>query len=163
MRFIPAATRGKNWCLPGGGLEPSRESVVSPTPVFASDTHNAVKERGAFCRVTVFPPPKGKRCTRCRELLPFSAFRPNLRVSSGWSSWCRACSVERTREWRAKNPEKVAEANAARRVRERTFKCRECGRRFRSRRARLTCSEECRRERHRRFDQVRDHASRAAR
>jgi hypothetical protein len=108
----------------------------SPAPIFASDTHNAVKQRGASCRLTVFPPPKGRRCRRCTEFLPFSVFRPNLRLSSGWNSWCRACCVEATRAWRERNRERV---NAARRTPPTKLRCAECGTEFEGRKSRLLC------------------------
>jgi hypothetical protein len=60
---------------------------------------------GVFCWVRPYPPPKGRRFTQCKEVLPFSAFRPNLRLKSGWNSWCRECCVERTRQWRRQHPE----------------------------------------------------------
>jgi hypothetical protein len=105
-------------------------------------------------------PATHKRCTKCGGWLPVEAFRENPRLGSGRNSWCRGCCVEAVRRWRAENPDRVAEANVRRRVVEREFVCVECGEMFRSRRVRLTCGEECRRERHRRFGRVRDHASR---
>jgi hypothetical protein len=39
-------------------------------------------------------------CTRCQRLLPASAFRPSPRMRRAYSSWCLACHVDRTREWR---------------------------------------------------------------
>ena len=57
----------------------------------AGNFRSVVTERGvSFSWVTRYPPPTGRHCTRCREWLPFSAFRPNLRLKSGWSSWCKA-------------------------------------------------------------------------
>jgi hypothetical protein len=140
---------------------------VSPSQLFARDIHSAVNPRDEQPWRNTFswvPPaywnrPKGRRCTHCGEFLPFSAFRPNLRLSSGWSSWCRACCVERNREWRS-DPANRERENAKRRVMEREFTCAGCGELFVARHARLTCDETCRRERHRRFDRVRDHASR---
>ena len=108
-------------------------------------------------------PPTHKSCTKCGGWLPLEAFRENPRLGSGRNSWCRRRCVEAVRRWRAENPDRVAEANVRRRVVEREFECVESGERFVARRARLTCGETCRRERHRRFDRVRDHASRAAR
>jgi hypothetical protein len=108
-------------------------------------------------------PATHKRCPRCGRWLPMEAFRENPRLASGRNSWCRECAVEATRRWRAAHPEKVAEANAKRRVQEREFTCAECGETFTARLARLTCGETCRRERHRRFDRVRDPVSRSNR
>ena len=146
--LTPPSNRGFFGASTGGTLEPHRRDSVSPTPVFASDTHNAVKQRGAFCRVTVFPPPKGKRCTRCREFLPFSAFRPNLRLSSGWSSWCKACCVERTRQWRREHTEhKLLRP----RVAPSKLTCVECGTSFEGRKDRLVCSRRCKDRRYARL------------
>jgi hypothetical protein len=83
----------------------------------------------------VLEPAEGRRCTHCGEFLPFSAFRPNLRLSSAWSSWCRACCVDRNREWRS-DPANRERENARRRDVEREFVCVECGRPFSSPRAR---------------------------
>jgi hypothetical protein len=88
----------------------------------------------------VFPPPKGKRCTRCREFLPFSAFRPNLRLKGGWHSWCRGCCVEATRAWREQNRERV---NAARRTPPAKLRCVECGGEFEGPKGKLICSRRC--------------------
>jgi hypothetical protein len=107
-----------------------------------------VKQRGAFCRVTVFPPPKGKRCTRCSEFLQFSAFRPNLRLKGGWNSWCRACCVEATRVWRDQNRERV---NAARRTPPAKLRCVECGGEFEGRKGKLICSRRCKDRRYARL------------
>jgi hypothetical protein len=134
-----------------GGRCQTGELGVSPRPPPAGNFLSAMNW---------LPPPTHKHCTRCGGWLPVEAFHANRKLSSGLNSWCKACQVEGNRQWRADNPSKVAEANAARRVREREFMCVECGDPFRSRRVRLTCGEKCRRERHRRFDRVRDHASR---
>lgn len=48
-----------------------------------------------------------KRCRRCGETKPVAAFRPNLRMRDGLGSWCRACAVERTRQWRAEKREEI--------------------------------------------------------
>ena len=51
-----------------------------------------------------------RTCRHCGRILPLSAFRL---IRGRWpSSWCRSCSVERTREWRAANRDRL---NAARR------------------------------------------------
>lgn len=38
---------------------------------------------------------------------PSSAFAPDARLQDGLKSWCRACHVAATREWRAKNSKKI--------------------------------------------------------
>ena len=151
-----------------GCLKPGEHGRRSPPQLSARKTANAMNRReqqdrqeeifaaGAVAATADAPELDEVRWLAAGGGVP----REPEALGSGRNSWCRGCCVEAVRRWRAENPEKVAEANVARRVRERTFRCRECGRRFRSRRARLTCSEECRRERHRRFDRVRDHASR---
>ena len=56
-----------------------------------------------------------KVCARCKRALPAGAFRPNPRMRCGLHSWCRDCTVARTRRWRAEHPDRVAATNAARR------------------------------------------------
>jgi len=100
--------------------------------------------------------PKGRRCTHCGEFLPFSAFRPNLRLSSGWSSWCRDCSVESSRAWRERNRERV---NAARRTPLAKRTCVECGGEFEGQKSRLLCGS--RRCKDRRYQRLHPEAYRA--
>jgi hypothetical protein len=68
---------------------------------------------------SVYPPgqhPSELRwCTRCRQNLPVSEFRPNLETLSGLHWWCRPCVSENMRRWRAQNAEYVAAYNGARR------------------------------------------------
>jgi hypothetical protein len=82
--------------------------------------------------------PTGRRCTHCGEFLPFSAFRPNLKLSSGWNSWCRDCSVESSRAWRERNRERV---NAARKTPPSRLRCVECGEEFEGQKGRLLCGK----------------------
>jgi hypothetical protein len=67
-----------------------------------------------------------KACTRCGKWKPLDAFPLNLNISTGLSSSCRECQCEATRRWRARNrdydreyrkrnPDKVAAYNAKRR------------------------------------------------
>lgn len=93
------------------------------------------------------PPPSGKRCTRCQEWLPFSAFRPNRRVKSGWSSWCKDCQREAVRKWKAENPAYTER----RRIPPARLTCSECGVAFEGRKDRLVCSRKCRDARYRRL------------
>jgi hypothetical protein len=67
-----------------------------------------------FTRIAqeMIPQPTHKRCTHCREWLPFSAFRPNKKLKSGLNSWCRKCGLLATQEWRERNRD---ELNARRR------------------------------------------------
>jgi hypothetical protein len=90
----------------------------------------------SWVRPAYFVRPKGRRCTHCGEVLPFSAFRPNLKLSSGWSSWCRSCSAEATRAWRERNRDRL---NTARRTRPAKLTCVECGGEFEGRKDRLLC------------------------
>jgi hypothetical protein len=57
-----------------------------------------------------------KACSGCGRWLDRAAFPPNLELTSGLSSWCRACHLEATRRWRAEHPEAVAASNARRRL-----------------------------------------------
>ena len=103
---------------------------------------------GVFCWVRPPRPPRGRRCRHYREVLPFSAFRPNLKLSSGWSSWCRVCSSAATRAWREQNRERV---NAARRKPPVKLRCVECGGEFGGRKDRLLCSRRCKDRRYARL------------
>lgn len=48
-----------------------------------------------------------KECTKCRLWLPLDGFHRNRVRSSGRDSWCKRCSTEKMRQWRAKYPEKA--------------------------------------------------------
>jgi hypothetical protein len=99
------------------------------------------KPVGVFCWVRPWmTKPRGRRCTNCGEVLPFSAFRPNLRLSSGWNSWCKACCVERTRRWRREHPEHKSRRPH---VAPSKLTCVECGASFEGRKDRLVCSRRC--------------------
>jgi hypothetical protein len=126
--------------------------TVATRPSLGEKDPYTVSERGsAFCWVSPYPPPAGRRCTNCKEFLPFSAFRPNLKLSSGWNSWCRACCVERTRQWRAEHPEQQQLYNERRRVPLAKLRCVECGVVFEGRKDRLVCSRRCKDARYRRL------------
>ena len=104
---------------------------------------------GVFCWVRPWmTKPRGRRCTNCGEVLPFSAFRPNLRLSSGWNSWCKACCVERTRRWRREHPEHKSRRPH---VAPSKLTCVECGVTFEGRRDRLVCSRRCKDRRYARL------------
>jgi hypothetical protein len=60
----------------------------------------------------MIPAKTHKRCARCREWLPFSAFRPNKKLKSGLNSWCKNCGLQATQAWRERNRDQI---NAARR------------------------------------------------
>ena len=114
-----------------------------------------VTERGvAFSWVTRYPP-TGRHCTHCKQWLPFSAFRPNLRLKSGWNSWCRACSAESTKRWRERNADKLRRPRVA--PSQKT--CVECGASFVGRKDRLLCG--ARRCKDRRYARLHPEAVRA--
>jgi hypothetical protein len=69
----------------------------------------------------------------------FLSFRPNLRLKSGWSSWCKACCVERNRQWRAEHPEQKQAYNERRRVPPEKRACVECGAVFERRANQILC------------------------
>lgn len=73
-----------------------------------------------------------KRCVRCEESKPVAEFRRNARMRDGLHSWCKACSVERTREWRAEHRDELNARRRARYAEEKLFR-REPGRARRSR------------------------------
>jgi hypothetical protein len=95
----------------------------------------------------------GKWCTACAQWLPLERFGPNPELRSGYSSWCRRCHAEKTRQWREANPEYLAEYNARRRIEYReahplpTRACVVCGELFTKRADALVCSERCRNRR----------------
>jgi hypothetical protein len=49
------------------------------------------------------------RCVRCGLDLSVKAFRANPRKRDGVNSWCRACHVARTRQWREEHREALNE------------------------------------------------------
>jgi len=93
-------------------------------------------------------PPTGKRCSKCKRHLPFSAFRPNLKMRSGWDSWCRGCHLEANRRWRAAHPEA---ARGRRRAEPIEVTCSECGESFLGRPDRVVCSRRCKDRRYARL------------
>lgn len=95
-----------------------------------------------------------RRCVRCRELKPASAFRVNRQLKCGLDSWCSACKVEDTREWRAENPERVAAYNASRRLGPFPMVCVDCGELFEARRRDQVRCPACQAERRREADRL---------
>ena len=53
-----------------------------------------------------------RTCRHCQTAKPADAFPANHRMRDGLSSWCKACHVARTREWRQHNRHEI---NARRR------------------------------------------------
>ena len=101
-----------------------------------------------FCRIPLYRPPRGRRCTRCKEVLPFLAFRPNLRLKGGWNSWCRSCCAEASRRWRREHPEhKLRRPH----VPPSKLECVECGVVFEGPKNRLLCSRRCKDRRYARL------------
>jgi hypothetical protein len=52
-------------------------------------------------------------CVRCGRALPPTAFRANTRKRNGLNSWCNACQVARTRQWREENRDALNERRRA--------------------------------------------------
>lgn len=102
-------------------------------------------------RGVALPPTTHKHCPRCGGFLPLEDFRPNARLKSGWSSWCRRCSLSATREWRDRNREAIDAYNRARRIPPAELTCVECGVTFEGRRNRLVCSRGCKDARYAKF------------
>jgi hypothetical protein len=96
----------------------------------------------------------GRRCARCRRMLLPEHFRADPKGIAGLSSWCRECSREHGRTWRAKNPEKMAAYRARQREKyvaargERV--CSECGGELPKHKGKV-CSASCREKRYRRL------------
>ncbi|RLA43842.1 MAG: hypothetical protein DRQ97_12220 [Gammaproteobacteria bacterium] len=58
--------------------------------------------------------PEGmKWCRRCEAVKPIAAFLLNHRMRDGIHSWCKECSADRTRQWRAEHRDEI---NAQRRA-----------------------------------------------
>jgi hypothetical protein len=80
-------------------------------------------------------------------------FRRREEAPSGLDSWCRSCRAERTRQWRAENPQYLAEYNAKRRAEYRAEHpvpiraCVVCGELHNRQPRALVCGERCRNER----------------
>jgi hypothetical protein len=56
-----------------------------------------------------------KRCAKCGQVRKRGEFRPDASCRDGLNSWCAACHVEATREWRTRKGEaEQAEAFAQR-------------------------------------------------
>lgn len=53
-----------------------------------------------------------QRCTHCKQLKPFAEFPVDKVISTGFSSWCRACHAEANRAWRAKRRAAYDKAHA---------------------------------------------------
>lgn len=47
-----------------------------------------------------------KACTCCKQVKPLSAYNANKRAPDGMRQSCRACATDKTRNWRAANPER---------------------------------------------------------
>jgi hypothetical protein len=52
-------------------------------------------------------------CVHCGRALPPTAFRANPRKRNGLNSWCNACQVARTRQWREENRDALNERRRA--------------------------------------------------
>ena len=50
-----------------------------------------------------------KRCSKCREEKPLEEFFKNERTSTGYTSYCKKCSLIAVKEWKEKNKERVKE------------------------------------------------------
>lgn len=49
--------------------------------------------------------PDQLKCTKCHETKPTGEFKPRKQGRKGFSSWCRACCIHMTKQWRAENRE----------------------------------------------------------
>jgi hypothetical protein len=127
------------------------------------------EDGGLFCWIPPYVP-SGKGCSKCGRFLPFGEFRSNLRLQTGWDSWCRECHREAGQRWRAAKPEYQEAYNQRRRVEPVEVRCEECGTAFLGRPNRVVCSRRCKDARYRRLHLVeyrekerRKHARRRAR
>jgi hypothetical protein len=51
-----------------------------------------------------------RRCTKCSDWLPFSAFPKNKKMHYGVGSHCRKCARATTQDWRDRNREEINRA-----------------------------------------------------
>jgi len=58
----------------------------------------------------MIPEPTHKRCTSCREWLPFEDFPAHKRMHNGLSSHCRQCHRAATKDWRERNRDEINRA-----------------------------------------------------
>lgn len=61
------------------------------------------------CSRTLPPVMAKKRCPRCERTRAVSTFGRNICNVDGLATYCRECSAERQRQWKAANPSKVRE------------------------------------------------------
>ena len=47
-----------------------------------------------------------KRCSRCREILPFSDFYKSRQMRDGYQNLCKACSLASRQAWLKANPDR---------------------------------------------------------
>src|SRR5262245_20337567 len=96
------------WCRHEGGPYQVCDGTRKLRPLTAKNT-----ARGTRNQVTEpHYPTTEKHCVRCGQLLPAAEFRPNrANTWTGLDSWCRGCRNERTRQWRAENPDYIAAYN----------------------------------------------------
>jgi hypothetical protein len=95
----------------------------------------------------VIPPQTHKRCSSCKDWLPFEDFPKHKRMHNGLSSHCRKCHNAAVQDWRernraALNEKRREEYREAHPLRERP--CVVCGEKFTGRPDRVVCSPECR-------------------
>jgi hypothetical protein len=98
----------------------------------------------------VIPEPTHRRCTKCSQWLPFSAFPKHARMHNGISSHCRDCHREATNDWRERNRDELNERRrtAYRDEHPRAERaCVVCGKPHSRRPGALVCGEECRNSR----------------
>ena len=94
-------------------------------------------------------------CTACQIWLAAEAFAPKAELRSGLDSWCRCCRRERVPQWRASNPQQIADYNERQRAEywakhPRTSRpCVVCGKPHSRNPKALVCSERCRNRRKR--------------
>lgn len=61
--------------------------------------------------------PEEKRCNKCKEVQPQSAFHPHPFTRDGLSTWCRRCTAQYQERSRKSNPEKALWSQAKSRAR----------------------------------------------
>lgn len=70
-----------------------------------------------------------KRCSKCGRELPLSEFYKSKGYKYGIRSWCKKCTVEYHRKYRAENTERIAECKRKYRA-ENKEKIAECNRKY---------------------------------
>jgi hypothetical protein len=51
-----------------------------------------------------------KTCAKCNELKPFDLFHPNIKMKSGYNSYCKKCQLKASADYQRRNKDALLEA-----------------------------------------------------